>query len=73
MVILLKISGVANVSKSEFTLRSRQRSSFNITLRVIFNKSSEGRFVMWGGMTLNTAVLPEILIEETASALMKMG
>jgi hypothetical protein len=71
-VILLKISGVANVSKSEFTLRSWQRSSLDITLRVISDKSSKGRFVMWSGMTLNMAVVPEILIEETASVLMKM-
>jgi hypothetical protein len=71
-VILLKISGVANVSKSEFTLRSWQRSSLDIILRVISDKSSKGRFVMWSGMTLNMAVVPEILIEETASVLMKM-
>jgi hypothetical protein len=50
-VILLKISGVANVSKSEFTLRSWQRS-FLDTLRVISNKSSRGRFIMLSGMAL---------------------
>jgi hypothetical protein len=52
-VILLKISGVANVSKREFTPRNWQRSPLDITLRVISDKSSKGRFVMWGGMTLN--------------------
>jgi hypothetical protein len=72
-MILLKISGVANVSKSEFTLRSWQRSSLDITLRIISDKSSKGRFVMLGGMALNSAVVPEILIEETPSALVKMA
>jgi hypothetical protein len=71
-MIPLEISGIANVSKREFTLRSRQRSFLDITLRVISNKSSKGRFVIWSGMTLNTAVASEILIEETASVLMKM-
>ena len=56
--MLLNISGVANVSKSEFTLRSWQRSSLDITLRVISHKSSKGRFVMWTGITLNTDVGP---------------
>ena len=51
-MILLKISGVANVSKSEFTLRNWQRSSLDITLRVISDKSSKGRFVVWSDMTL---------------------
>jgi hypothetical protein len=60
-VILLKISGVANVSKSEFTLRSWQRSSLDITLRVISDKSSKGRFVVWcaSGMTLEAKSLRE--------------
>jgi hypothetical protein len=58
-VILLKISGVANVSKSEFTLRSWQRPSLDMTLRVISDKSSKGRFVMWyaSGMTLEAKSL----------------
>ena len=55
--MLLKISGVANVSKSEFTLRSWQRSSLDITLRVISHKSSTRKFVMWSGITLNTEVV----------------
>jgi hypothetical protein len=58
-VILLNIFGVANVTKSEFTLRSWQRSSLDITLRVISDKSSKGRFVMWcaSGMTLAGVVI----------------
>jgi hypothetical protein len=66
-VILLKILGVANVSKREFTLRSWQRSSLDITLHVISNKSSKGRFVMWSSMMMNTAVVPlaERIIKET--------
>lgn len=54
--ILLKILGVANVSKSEFTLRSWQRSSLDVTLRVISDKSSKGRIVIRGSMMLNTVV-----------------
>ena len=67
-MILLKILGVANVSKREFTLRSWQRSSLDITLHVISNKSSKGRFVIWSGTILNTAVVPlaEKFIKETA-------
>ena len=54
--ILLKILGVANVSKSEFTLRSWQRSSLDVTLRVISDKSSKGRIVIRGSMMLNTVI-----------------
>ena len=63
-VILLKISGVANVSKSEFTLRSWQRSSLDITLRVISHKSSKGRCVMWSGMTLKARRDTTVINEE---------
>ena len=45
-------TGVANVLKVEFTLRSSQRSSSG-TLRIISDKSSRGSFVMPVDMTLN--------------------
>ena len=60
-VIQLKISGIANVSKSEFTLR---RSSLDITLGVISDKSSKGRLVMWSGMAAqNTEVILRYLLK----------
>jgi hypothetical protein len=55
-VILLKISGVANVSKNKFTLRSWQRSFLDITLRVISDKSSGGKFRMLSGMALGAKI-----------------
>jgi hypothetical protein len=58
-VMLLKISGVASVSKSKFTLRSRQRSFLDITLRVISDRSSEGKFRMLSGMALGAKMRQE--------------
>jgi hypothetical protein len=49
-VILLKISGVANVSKSEFTLRNWKRSFLDITLRVISDQSSSGSLMVLSAM-----------------------
>ena len=57
-VILLKISSVVNVSKSEFTLRKQrnwQRSFLDITLRVISDQSSIGRFMVMSGNSLGPA------------------
>lgn len=51
-VILLKVSDVANASKSELTLRSWQRSFLDITLRIISDKSSKGMSSMLSGMAL---------------------
>jgi len=74
MVILLKISGVANVSKREFTMHSWQRSSLDITLRVISNQSSKGRCVTWSGMVLNlnTEVFRDTYRRDCSVCLMKM-
>ena len=69
--VLSKISGVANVSKSKFTLRRWQRSPLVITSHVISDKSSKGRFkfVIWDGMTavvqryLSKTALMEMIVE----------
>jgi hypothetical protein len=39
-----KTAGVANILKVEFTLRSWQRSFLDVTLSVISDQSSKGRF-----------------------------
>lgn len=51
-MILLKTVGVANVLKVEFTLRNWQRSSLDVTLRVISDKSSKGSLVILRDMTM---------------------
>ena len=48
---LLKTAGVANELKIEFTPRSWRRSFWDVTLRVIFDKSSIGSFVVLDDMT----------------------
>jgi hypothetical protein len=52
-VMILKISGFATASKSEFTLRSWKRSFLDITLRAISDKSSKGMSATLSGMALD--------------------
>ena len=51
--MLLKISGVANLLKNKFTLRSWQGLSVDMTSRIISYKSSRGRFSTLSGMPLS--------------------